>query len=168
MKQHRTLLIALTILLAALACGQALSMSAGKALPPADGQAVIDYLTKTHPYQNWALWPGKGKLYEGQHPHGAFLTTYVNEVALKGIKAKAGTLRDGAIIVKENYTPEKTLSAVTVMFRKAGFNPEGGDWFWLKYAPDGTLQKEGKVAGCINCHQAVRTNDWLFTGQVSQ
>ena len=69
-------------------------------------------------------------------------------------------------IVKENYSPEKKLAAITVMYRITGFDPKADDWFWLKYGPDGTIMKEGKVGGCINCHSDVKDNDWLFTGPI--
>lgn len=134
-------------------------------VPITDGKDVIDYLNKNN-YQSWQLWPGKTKLYEGKHPHGALLTTYVSKGAYDAIEAKAGRIPDGEFIVKENYTPNKKLAAVTVMYKKDGYNAEGGDWFWLKYAPDGTIQKEGKVGGCIGCHAAVKNNDWLFIGPV--
>ena len=134
-------------------------------VPITDGKDVIDYLNKNN-YQSWQLWPGKTKLYEGKHPHGALLTTYVSKGAYDAIEAKAGRIPDGEFIVKENYTPNKKLAAVTVMYKKDGYNAEGGDWFWLKYAPDGTIQKEGKVGGCIGCHAAVQNNDWLFIGPV--
>jgi len=135
-------------------------------LPATDGKALIEYITKQSDYTSWPLFPGKGKLYKGAHPHGAFLTTYVSNDALQAIKSKKGTLPSGAIIVKENYRPEKKLAAVTVMYRKAGYNPDAGDWFWVKYAPGGQIEKEGKVAGCINCHRAVQGNDWIYTGPV--
>lgn len=142
------------------------AMTAKKALPSADGKMVWEYLTKTNPYQDWELWPGKEKLYKGQHPHGAFLTTYVCKPAARAITEKAGKLPEGAMVVKENYSPEKTLAAITVMYRIKGYNPEAGDWYWAKYGADGTIQKEGKVDGCINCHNAAQANDWLFTGPV--
>jgi hypothetical protein len=47
-----------------------------------------------------------------------------------------------------------------------GYDPDAGDWFWAKHTADGTIAKKGKVAGCINCHTAVITNDWVFTGPV--
>lgn len=134
-------------------------------LPAAKGKEVIDYLNQSN-YQSWQLWPGKTKLYKGRHPHGAFLTTYVSKGAYAAIEGKTGGIPNGDFIVKENYTPEKKLAAVTVMYKQAGYNPEGGDWFWLKYAPDGTVQKEGKVGGCIGCHTSVKNNDWLFLGPV--
>ncbi len=139
---------------------------AGGPLPKADGPAVYEYITKTNPYQQWALFPGKGKFYEGKHPHGALLTTYVNDLALAGIQAKAGTLADGSIIVKENYMPDKMLGAITVMYRVKGFDPEAGDWFWAKYMANGNVEAAGKVGMCSGCHAAVIPNDWVFTGPV--
>lgn len=133
--------------------------------PSASGQEVISYLNDVN-YQGWQLWPGKKELYKGSHPHGALLTTYVSKGAYQAIEAKSGSIPSGEFVVKENYTPDKKLAAITVMYKQAGYNAEGGDWFWLKYAPDGTIQKEGKVGGCIGCHSAVKGNDWLFIGPV--
>lgn len=67
-------------------------------------------------------------------------------------------------IVKENYKPDrKTLDSVTLMYKYYGYNPEGGDWFWGKYGPDGKVIKAGKVDSCIQCHQAATFKDYLFT-----
>lgn len=139
-----------------------LAMSHGK-MPAAEGKALYEYITQTNPYQQWSMWPGKQKLYPGTEPHGALLTTYVNDVALKGFKKWDGGLPDGAIIVKENYMPDKMLAAVTVMYKKAGFNPQAGDFFWLKYTPDGKIEAEGKVEMCIGCHGKAQGGDFLFT-----
>lgn len=141
-------------------------LAGGASLPNADANAVYEYITQTDPYQNWPLYPGKGKLYQGRHPHGAFLTTYVSAAAEASIKDKAGMLPNGALVVKENYTPEKTLAAITVMYRVTGYNADAGDWFWAKYKADGSVEKSGKVAGCIGCHTTAIDNDWLFTGPV--
>ena len=134
-------------------------------LPAASGPDVVNYLNKVN-YQGWQLWPGKTKLYEGRHPHGALLTTYVSKGAYQAIEGRAGSIPSGEFVVKENYSTDKNLAAVTVMYKQTGYNAEGGDWFWLKYASDGTIQKEGKVGGCIGCHAAVKSNDWLFIGPV--
>jgi hypothetical protein len=91
-------------------------------MPGADAEKLHQYLTREKPYTAWQLWPGKGKLYPGTEPHGALLTTYVNDVALKSIKAQKG-MADGSIIVKENYMPDKMLAAVTVMYKVKGYNP---------------------------------------------
>ena len=70
--------------------------------------------------------------------------------------------------------PGKHLGALTVMFRReAGFDADNQDWFWVKYLPDGTLDKNpkgmqlaGRVAkgadqGCIACHSG--DDDYVFT-----
>ncbi|MBI4698583.1 MAG: hypothetical protein HY758_06640 [Nitrospirae bacterium] len=50
--------------------------------PGADAQAVYKYITAEDQYKSWELWPGKGRLYAGKHPHGSYLTTYVNDNAI--------------------------------------------------------------------------------------
>ncbi|WP_027714296.1 cytochrome P460 family protein [Desulfuromonas sp. TF] len=152
--------LALGMLIAAPGLLQA--MSHDKDLPAAEGKAVHQYITQTSPYGQWALGPGKDKLYKGTEPHGALLTTYVNEPALQALEKKA-PLPVGSIIVKENYMPDKKLAAVTVMYKKAGFNTQAGDYFWLKYAPDGKIEAEGKAQMCIGCHSAAQGGDFLFT-----
>lgn len=137
------------------------AMSHGKELPAPEGEAVHEYITQTNPYEKWDLWPGKGELYQGTEPHGVLLTTYVNEPALEALK-KGNEMPDGSIIVKENYTPDENLAAVTVMYKKSGYDPQAGDYFWLKYGADGEIQAEGKAKGCINCHSKAQGDDWLF------
>jgi hypothetical protein len=137
----------------------------GDKLPAADGKAVIAYLNEAR-YQSWQFWPGKPKFYPGRFPHGSLLTTYVSEGTYRAVQDKVGRIPSGGFVVKENYTPEKQLVAITVMYKLAGYNAEGGDWFWLKDLPDGSIQAEGKVGGCIGCHAAVKGNDWLFIGPV--
>lgn len=132
----------------------------------ASGKALWDYLVKNDYTKKWKMWPGKKALYKGTEPHGALLTTYVNDTALKGIKSKKGVLPNGSIVAKENYSPDKKLMAITVMYKVKGYNPEAGDWFWVKYAPDGKIAGEGKMDMCINCHSKKKENDYLFTGSL--
>jgi hypothetical protein len=165
----KTMQSTLVLAVAALLCLPALAfaMSHGQEMmPKPEGKSLIKYLDKAKYQESWALFPGKGKLYEGRHPHGAFLTTYVNDKALKALQERTGMLPDGAIIVKENYSPEKQLMAITTMYRVKGYNADAGDWFWIKSGPDGAIMAEGKVEGCISCHGSVIMNDWLFTGPV--
>ncbi len=134
--------------------------------PEAEGDDLLEYISEENPYQQWSMWPGKEAMYPGQEPHGALLTTYVNEPALRAIEERSGQMPNGAIIVKENYTPERQLAGVTVMYKKTGFAPEAGDWFWLKYSPEGQIEEEGQVQGCIGCHSRAANNDYLFTGNI--
>ncbi len=116
--------------------------------------------------------------YAGGPPHGVMLETFYTKASVDG--------HTGDLIVKRNYGPEGVtaeevladpathLGAVTVMFRREeGFDPDNQDWFWVKYLPDGTLDKNpagmqlaGRVAkgadqGCIACHSGVE--DYVFT-----
>ena len=116
--------------------------------------------------------------YEGIDPHGALLETFYTEATVGG--------HTGALIVKRNYGPADVefdeviadptghLSAVTIMFqREVGYDADNQNWFWVKYLPDGTLDKNpsgislaGRVAkgadvGCIACHSA--EDDYIFT-----
>ena len=131
-----------------------------------NGPNLWKYITVERPYTKWNLWPGTEKMYEGTQPHGAFLTTYVSKGAKQAIEKNKGKFANAAIIVKENYMPDKTLAAVTVMYKAKGYNPEAGDWFWAKYNPDGSVAAEGMVGGCIKCHSAKADNDWVFTGDI--
>ncbi len=118
--------------------------------------------------------------YEGTDPHGMMLETFYTRAAVAG--------HEGDLIVKRNYGPEGVsadevlrdpathLGAYTVMFRReAGYDAENLDWFWVKYLPDGTLDKmpdglamAGRIAkgmddGCIACHAGAEGGDMVFT-----
>lgn len=140
-----------------------LVMAQGQAkdLPKPDAKALWDHLQN---YQKeYKLFPGTQKMYKGSDPHGAWLTTYVNSTAHKALTdAKGGPLPSGSIIVKENFMPDRTLGAVTVMYKVDGYNPQHNDWFWLKRMADGKVEASGKVDACISCHSA-STRDYILT-----
>ncbi len=118
--------------------------------------------------------------YEGIDPHGKMLETFFTNATIDGHK--------GSLVVKRNFGPEgveanailadpdKYLGAITVMFqREEGYDEENQNWFWAKYLPDGSLDKNakgmqlaGRVAkgadkGCIACHANAPGEDFLFT-----
>ena len=148
------------LLIAVAACGG----SDEPELPDATAASVLAYLEEMDYQQSWELWPGKGEKYEGGEPHGMLLTTYLNPAAYDALDGKDGVMPNGAILVKENYTPESNYAANTVMHKMSGYNPDHNDWFWLKVLADGTVEKEGMVEGCQNCHGEVRDNDYVWTG----
>ena len=135
-------------------------------MPIPSGGDLRQHIIGQEPYKKkFELWPGKGEMYQGKEPHGSLLTTYVNSIALKSIKKQKG-MANNSIIVKENYTQDKKLAAVTVMYKVKGYNPAGGDWFWAKYDPEFNILAEGMVKGCLNCHGSAKTNDYVFTGKL--
>ncbi|HEX9858045.1 MAG TPA: hypothetical protein VGA75_06780 [Paracoccaceae bacterium] len=118
--------------------------------------------------------------YEGTDPHGMMLETFYTRATIDG--------HEGDLIVKRNFGPAGVtadqalrdpathLGAYTVMFRReAGYDADNLDWFWVKYLPDGSLDKmpdgtmlAGRVAkgmddGCIACHAGADGGDMLFT-----
>ena len=109
------------------------------------------------------MWPGKGELYQGGEPHGAPFTTYLNPTAFDALQGKTGSIPDGGIIIKENYTPDAVFDLITVMYKVDGFDPENNDWFWAKIGAAGDVQAEGKLVGCQACHGAGRANDFVLT-----
>lgn len=155
--------------------GAALVVAAGCAREPTvattpqtvqpDAASLWNYITAENYRNNWVYWPGKGKLYPGIEPHGAYLTTYLNPLARDAVTNGASHMPHGAIFVKENYTPRKTLAAITIMYKApAGYNPQHNDWFFMKRLADGTVEASGQVDSCQKCH-STSDRDYLMTGQ---
>jgi hypothetical protein len=142
--------------------GQGMMQQGQGMMQAADGAALMRYILKTDPYVKWDLMPGTTRMRQGKEPHGALQNVYVNKLAYKAIVGKAGSLPDGATIVKENYTAAGKLSAVTVLQKKKGYNPEAGDYLWLKYGPDMKILAQGKADPCIKCHTAAKDNDYIM------
>ncbi|MEX2527104.1 MAG: cytochrome P460 family protein [Gemmatimonadota bacterium] len=138
--------------------------------PDTTGAAMWAHLRESDYQESWALWPETEAFYQGIDPHGALLTTYVNTVAESALLAGQTMLPEGSVVVKENFMPDEQLAAVTVMYKRTGYNPEHNDWFFVKYLPDGSLDQtpggmamEGRVPGCQACHMAKRDVDYLYT-----
>ena len=159
-----TFLIMLFIVLSLVFSGMILAQ--GKKGPAAAGASVWDYLKKEGFAKSWKMWPGTAPMYQGPEPHGAFLTTYVNDVALKSIGAKKGKFADGSMIAQENYSKDKKLKFIAVMYKVKGYNAKDGNWFWAQYKPDGRIESEGKIDECIKCHVAQKGNDYVYTSKL--
>ena len=117
--------------------------------------------------------------YNGVHPHGAILTNVESTLTIAGntgpVIVKNNFGGEGATINSVSADPEKHLKAITVMYKRAGYDPDNKDWFWAKYLPDGSLDKnpkglqlagrvaKGAKAGCIACHTAAPGGDLVFT-----
>jgi hypothetical protein len=132
-------------------------------------------------YKNWSPGPDQsGDFYIGQNPHGALLKMYLNRTA-------AGNPQNfpmGSVVILENYRSDKSLKTISVMYRTEGFDPQGNDWYWIEYHPDGTVVKApvdaksqvnnvsfndghlqktmGRAANCIACHQKDSGSDFVF------
>lgn len=107
---------------------------------------------------------------EGQ-AHGATLVTFQSEVTVEGIT--------GVVLVKRSYGDDATrediiahpndgLTNVTVMFKREGYDPDAGDWFYAMYAPTGMVGEmdgmtmAGMVGMCSGCHVNAPGDDYVF------
>ena len=127
-------------------------------------------------YGDWAM---QSEIIPGNSPHGMFVRMYYSIVTVDDVPYH--------VIVKDNYggegvtldmvkkSPGDYLMAVTPMLqREAGYDEDNNNWFWVKYAPDGSIAMNdmkmsiaGRVAkgmpmGCIACHAAGGGGDYLF------
>ena len=139
--------------------------------PDTTGQAIHDYLQEQNYRESWTHWPEREPFYEGTEPHGMLLSTYMNETAAEGLASMREGGRDdlpfGSIIVKENYMPDSTLAAVTVMYKQELYDPENHDWFWVKHNADGSFDAQGRAESCIACHsEASGEWDYLQTARI--
>lgn len=127
--------------------------------PKADPADLWKYITEKSPYESWEFWPDHQGMQPGRAPHGPLHKVYVNDRAYNSSRPP---VQYGSIAVKENYGKDKELKAITVMYKKQGYNPGDGDWYWAKYSPDGKADKYGKPAGCVGCHGTRADNDFIL------
>lgn len=144
--------------------------------PPFGNAEDIDYAK-----QLWVKMEAEGlnstpaNLYVGGPPHGPVREVLEAVIDGKRIIVKRNFGGEGVSVESVSQDRAKFLKAVTVMAkRESGYDPENGDWFWVKYKPDGSLHTNakgmklaGKVAkgmdkGCIFCHQSASGNDLVF------
>ena len=160
----------------------AMDTASAKMKPPFGTKADVAYSQDLWAALVKARLVGKNAIntrpYEGQAPHGAVLQTIDTSVVVRG--------KRGRVVVKKNFgpkgvsitdvwtNPNKHLKAVTVMFKRKGYDRDNQDWFWVKYKPNGKLHTnpkgmmlagrvaKGKDKGCIACHKGAGGGDYLF------
>lgn len=156
------------------ACGSGTEMPFGG---PADVGFAERLWTAMEGYEAWPMSSG---VYPGASPHGRFLMLHYNMVIIDGaayhtiVKDNFGG--EGATLETVAESPADHIAAVTVMLqREPGYDEEFMNWFWVKYAPDGTIDRgddgtllagrvaKGTDAGCIACHATAKDGDFLFT-----
>jgi len=142
-----------------------------------DVEFAMDVWKAMKGYQDWVM---VSDFYPGQSPHGKVLKLYYNVVNVDGkpyhtiVKDNFGG--EDATVENVSMSPEEYLAAVTIMVQMDdGYDPENKNWFYAKYLPDGSLDKnakgmklagrvaKGMNAGCIACHKSAKQNDFLFT-----
>lgn len=156
------------------AAATAADASAPDAAPPPFGGAedvmhANELLTAAGDYaSSWGNFTGFGGFQDSNAPHGPTVRIFINDVA----EADQANLPNGSILIKENFDAADvdTLTSITVMERRDGYNADAGDWFWAKFKPDGTLdttpdgatQLAGPIGRCIECHKTATGDDYVF------
>ncbi len=140
-----------------------LALSADSKPLIADGRAIWSHLKNADYKQTFTLWPGTKEFAKGNSLHASLTSIRVNRTALDGINGKQGEMPLGSLIVKENFDDGKILQNIVVMFKARSYNPAAGNWFWVKYGPDGEIQMEGRAKPCIGCHEEKKSNDFICT-----
>lgn len=132
-------------------------------------------------YKTWGSYPNsKWNTYsgfmEGENPHGNWTRIYLNDTARVFADRWANKpLREGdpgpefpegSIVLKENHktwAADELIELTVMLKREGGYNPEGGNWYWLKVSPSGVVDRAGKVDGCISCHKPSPAGDFMLT-----
>ncbi len=150
---------ALVLVMAAVLLGSGLAPAARAEMPGPDGAALWKYITETDPYTKWGQWPDFAGVVKSNSPHGPFVRVFVNKTGLAMTKPPAPR---GMIEVKEGLDKNNKIRNITVQYKVGqDYNPEGGDWFWAKYSPQGKVDAAGKLSGCIRCHKGRGDNDYI-------
>jgi hypothetical protein len=134
-----------------------------KQMPGPNAAEFWNYITKTSPYKEWKFWGDHSGMQPGNAPHGPFHKVYVNDTILN---ADSIPVPYGSMVVKESFNDIKKMTAITVMYKVKDFNPEAGDWYWVRFSTEGKSGPEGKVDMCIGCHKAKADNDYIFVHQI--
>ena len=152
-------------------------MTSDKTMRPPFGNAEdIDYAK-----QLWVKMEARGlnstpaNLYVGGPPHGPVREVLEAVIDGKRIIVKRNFGGEGVSVEAVSQNRAAFLKAVTVMAkREDSYDAENGNWFWVKYKPNGNLHTNakgmklaGRVAkgmdkGCIACHQSASGNDLVF------
>lgn len=85
-------------------------------------------------------------------PHGPYAEIHGNSIAAANFGA---THDDGAVLTKDIFEDADGTMArnVFAMQKIDGYDPDNGDWFWVRYDLDGSAVAAGAVGGCYGCHE---------------
>ncbi len=129
--------------------------------------ALFTRVTETDPFDQWGHFSDVDDPLESAPPHGPQSRVFINDVVAAALSDFTGQLPADSIIVKQNIGEDTavTEAALTIMWKVPGFDPDNNDWFWANISLGGDVRAEGQIDGCIACHGAVRSNDFVFVHQ---
>lgn len=127
-----------------------------------DAASLFSAFTENNAYKEWSIWPGKEAMMEGTGVHGDYVSIYVSDNALPSAELGGATMPYETMVVKEGFNSDEELTGIYLMYKAEGFDHEHNDWFWAAYSPKGAVKVEGKVGGCISCHEGKEDVDYIF------
>ena len=122
-------------------------------------------------YRSFGQFPGVEATFESS-THNGTVRVYLNDTVVAVLSGTwTDALPDGALLVKEAWSDpvevDNTPRNITVMKKVEGFAPDSNDWYWVNFAPDGSVNAEGDVASCRDCHAAGVSSDYVLTYDLS-
>ena len=98
----------------------------------------------------------------GTSPHPTSWIYYTEDLRA-GIEGSASfTAPVGATSIKELYTGGSVSGFALMTKQAAGFDAANGDWFYELRDAAGAVTQSGALAGCVGCHAAGTTTDYLL------
>ncbi|MBM4376783.1 MAG: hypothetical protein FJ095_17005 [Deltaproteobacteria bacterium] len=117
-------------------------------LPPAGGQALLDWL-KAKSYVGWAA---ESHIHPSTGPHFGDVRVFLNG-ALKGsLEGQAAEHPAGSAAVKEFYGNGSTLLGWAVAIKLTADSDAGKSWHWYEHYNGSKLADGTGVSHCVNCH----------------
>jgi len=117
-------------------------------------------------YRSWGQLDGWSStaVESGSHTGAPWVVAYYDDALVSW--NLSGDAPDGGTAVKEQWdTLEDSTTAEpalwTAMRKRAGYDPDNGDWFYAWYDGDGSVHSAGMVTLCQGCHAAA-TTDHVF------
>ncbi|SFM41265.1 cytochrome P460 family protein [Methanolobus profundi] len=128
-----------------------------------DAADLFSMFAEEDSYKEWSIWPGEVAMMDGNGVHGDFVSIYVSDNAVSAAETGGEIMPYGTMVVKEGFDSDKELTGIYLMYKAEDFDPDNNDWFWAAYSPDGVVKSEGKLGGCIGCHEGKAEADYIFT-----
>lgn len=112
------------------------------------------------------------RIKHGPHANTSILI-YMNDKAMQTFTHKGNLYPVGAVIVKHKNIHgygdsksgewiHKAVNGVGGMVKRSpGFDPLHGDWEYF-YFEDVSKIENGRIASCIQCHEATKNTDYVF------